>query len=159
MENLSHADEDYNLWLLLLKVRRAIFKARERELSKYGITPEQVGVLYIVQSNGEKITPAEISRLTLREPHTVSGLIDRMTKAGLVRKVKDLSRKNLVKVSMTKKGRQAYIQSTKRESIQDILSCLSKKERQQMRVYLEKLQDKAIEVLEVTYKSPCSKSR
>jgi len=147
MEKLSYEDEEFNLWLLLRKARLLIYKAREKELSQYGITPEQAGVLYIVQATGEKVTPAEIARLTIREPHTVSGLISRMEKAGLVRKVKDLDRKNLVRVALTNKGRQAYKQSTKREPIHLIMSCLSKEESQQLKLYLEKLQDKALEVL------------
>lgn len=146
MEKLSREDEEFTLWLLLLKVRRLIFKARERELSQYGVTPEQAGVLYIAHNAGEKVTPAEIARLTFREPHTVSGLISRMEKVGLVKKVKDMDRKNLVRVALTDKGRQDYNQSTKRESIHLVMSCLSKEESRQLRLYLEKLQDRALEV-------------
>ena len=36
MDDLLSVDEVYNLWLLLIKARRAVFKAREKELSKLG---------------------------------------------------------------------------------------------------------------------------
>ena len=152
MENLSSADQDYALWLLLLKARRCIFKARDKELSQYGITPEQAGVLFIVQTLDNKVTPAEISRLTCREPHTVSVLISRMEKNGLVRKVKDLDRKNLIRIVLTEKGQQAYDHSSKRETIYSIMSVLSKEERQQLRSYLNRLRDKALKELVKYYK-------
>ena len=102
-----------------------MYKARTRELFQYGITPAEAAVLVIVQAIGEKATPAEISRWLFREPHSISGLLARMEKQGLVRKVKDLDRKNLVRVVITEKGQQAYQQSTKRESIHRIMSSLS----------------------------------
>ena len=146
MENLSHTDENYNLWLLLIKVSRAMTKARERELRKAGITPEQSGILYIIDNIGKKATLVEISRLTLREPHSVSYLVDRMEKAGLAKRVKDLSRKNMVRVAMTEKGQRAYKQAG-RQTVHQTLSCLSEEERNQLRSYLGRLLDKATEVL------------
>ena len=147
MENLSYDDKDYNLWLLMLKVKRLMLKARERDLQQYGITPEQAGMLYLIQANEEKVTPADISRLTFREPHTVSGLINRMEKAGLVTKHKDLDRKNMIRIALTDKGRHAYEQSTIREPIHLILSALSEDEREKLRSYLNRIQGKTVDVL------------
>ena len=151
MDRLAYDDEDFNLALLLLKLRRFIAKAREKELSQYGLTRAQSGILYVAQATGERSTPAEISRLVFREPHTISSLIDRMGKAGLVKKAKDLPRKNQVRVTITEKGRQAYLQSAKRETTHKIMSALSKEEREQLKIYLEKLTDKAKEVLGELY--------
>jgi len=158
MEEFQHTDEDYNLWWLMLLMRRIMYKARARELFQYRITPEQAAILFIVQAIGEKATPAEISRWLFREPHSVSGLLARMEKQGLVRKVKDLERKNLVRVVITEEGQQAYQQSTKRESIHRIMSSLSEEDRQQLRSYLEVLQNKALEELGVNRKLPLPNS-
>jgi len=147
MENISREDECYSAWLLLGKVRRIMLRVREQELRQWGVTPEQAGVLHIIHYAGEKITPSEISRLTLREPHTVSALISRMEKSGLVKKVKDMDRKNLVRVTLTEKGRQAYLESAKRQSLHRIMSCLSKEECEQLRLCLEKLRDNTTEML------------
>jgi len=150
-ESLSLEDKDYNLWLLLIITRRLMYKARQRELNQYGITPPQAGILHVIENIGNKVTPAEISRQTLREPHTVSVLIDSMSKKGLVKKVKDLNKKNLVRVAITEKGKQAYYQSTKRDSVHEIMSSLSEEERQQLNRCLNKLQDKALQVLYPPY--------
>ena len=139
----SAEDEDQDLWLLLTHTRYAVFRAREKELQRYGVSPEQVGLLFVVQALGNKATPAAISRHIIRQPHTVSALVDRMAKRGLVKKVKDLDRKNLVRVVMTEKGKKTYELSTKRGPIHRILGSMEPKERKQFRDTLEKLLTKA----------------
>ncbi len=156
---LYDPDQYYQLWWLILHTRRAMSKVRAKELSQYGITPEEAAVLFVVQTIGYKATPAEISRWLLRESHSVSSLISRMEKKGLVRRVKDLDRRNLVRVAMTKKGEQAYNQAAKRESIHQIMSHLPEEECQQLTACLERLRDKALEKLGVAKKPPFPPSR
>lgn len=60
---------------------------------QYGITPEQAGVLFCIKVIGKEATPAKISRYTIREPYTVSAMLNRMERKGLIKKVKDLDRK------------------------------------------------------------------
>ncbi len=74
----SYSDIDHDLWILLAHTRYAVYRSREKELQRYGVSPEQVGILFIVQALGNRATPSEISRYVLRQPHTVSALIDRM---------------------------------------------------------------------------------
>ena len=159
MKNIPSTDQDYKLRWLILQTRRAMYRARTIELFKYGITPEQAAGLFVVQAIGPRATPAEISRWLLREPHSISGLLNRMQKEGLITKAKDLERKNWVRVAMTEKGRQAYSQSTKRESIHRILTALSEKECQQIRTCLEKLRNKALEELGTASQPPLPPSR
>jgi DNA-binding MarR family transcriptional regulator len=147
-------DKDYNLWVLLHQTTDAVIKARQKELDQFDISFIEVGVLVVIQAIGEKATPSEISRRILREPHSVSALLNRMEKKGLVRKTQDLDRKNLVRVSITEKGRQAYDKSTRRKSIYNIISSLSEEERQQLRSCLEKLRSKAFKELVVEPKPP-----
>jgi DNA-binding MarR family transcriptional regulator len=135
----SYSDEDHDLWMLLTHTRYAIYRAREKELQRYGVSPEQVGVLFIVQALGNRATPSEISRYILRQPHTVSALIERMSEKGLVKKVHDLDKKNLVRVSLTEKGQKIYDSSTKRGPIHKIIGVLSDEERTQFRTLLDKL--------------------
>lgn len=122
-------DQEYNLWLLFSHTWRAMFKARERELSGYGITPDQAELLLAVQALGGCTTPAAISRSTLREPHTISGLIDRMNAKGLITKNQDEKRRNVVRVCLTPKGEEAYQNSTRRQVISEIIAGLSIEER------------------------------
>ena len=135
----STEDQDQDLWLLLTHTRYAMFRSREKELQRYGVSPEQVGLLFVVQALGNKATPAALARHIIRQPHTVSALVDRMARRGLVKKVKDLDRKNLVRVVMTEKGQKTYELSTKRGPIHRIISSLSEEEKKVLRNLLERL--------------------
>ena len=144
MQDVSNVDEDYSLWVLLHQAKDTMFAAREAALRPYGITPMQAAILFIIQAIGSEATPAEIARWLLRRPNTISDILERMERQGLIGKTRDLDRKNMIRVTMTEKGRQAYDDSRKLESIHRILSCLSKEERQHLRSCLEKLRDEAL---------------
>jgi len=112
----------------------------------------KAAVLFIVDSIGDEATPAEISRWLLRKSHSVSGLLDRMEKDRLITKTKNLHKKNLVRVTITEKGRKALALSLKRESINNTLSILSKEEQEQLYSSLEKVRDLALKEAAVTFK-------
>jgi len=77
-----------------------------------------------------------------------------MEKQGLVRKVKNLGRKNLIRVVITEKGEEVYQRSREMKVIRTTLSCLSPEERNNLRSYLEALRDKALEELQLGYQLP-----
>ena len=144
MNDFPSVDEDYKLWVLLSQAADTALRARQKELERYDISTAEAAVLFAVQAIGERATPVEITRWLLREPHTVTELLHRMERVGLVTKTKDLEKKNMVRVSITAKGRHAYEQSTKRKSIRKVMSALSREERQQLGSYLERLRNKAL---------------
>jgi DNA-binding MarR family transcriptional regulator len=147
-------DELYNLWTMLEQVHSGITLARDRELEQHGLSTIKASALFIVQSIGNEATPAEISRWILRRPHSVSGLLDRMEKDGLIKKAKNLHKKNLVRVTITPKGKKGLEISAKRKTINQILNALSEDERKQLYIYLDKLRNKALKVAGITHKPP-----
>jgi DNA-binding MarR family transcriptional regulator len=152
MKDFPDMDEDFKLWGLLGQTADVMLRARQKELYRYGISAIEAGTLWVIQVIGEKATPAQITRWLLREPHTVTELLNRMVKKGLVTKTKDLERRNLIRVSITEKGRQAYEHSTKRKSIHKMISSLSEEERQQLMASLKKLRNRALKELRVEHK-------
>ena len=154
METNVGTNQDYELWALLNQTSYAIYRAIEKELKQFDIPMMHAEVLFVVKNAEGPVTPAEISRWLFREPHTVSGLLNRMEKQGLVRRVKDLERKNLIRVVITEKGEEAYHRSRDLKSIRNILSCLSLKERDNLRAYLKTLRSKALEELRVERQLP-----
>jgi len=130
--------------MLLNQARNAIYKARSEELRPLGISPIQARVLLLVQVADTPITPAEISRRTLREPHTISALLKRMKRRCLIYMNRNPDRKNLIELTITEKGKAAYDLSTKREVIHQIMSSLSQEEHQRLYVALEILLKKAL---------------
>jgi len=152
MEKIAYTDKYYGLWLLLILAKDVIHRARQKELRQVGITASEAGVLFYAQALGDRATPAEISRCLFKRPHGISTLISKMEKEGLVNKVNDLDRKNLVRVELTEKGQQACNHASKRAVIHRIVSSLSEEEHQQLNSCLEKLRNRAFEELELKKK-------
>ena len=147
MNESLFSNEYFNVWILLQHVSRLISRAREKELLKHDVTAEQADALFCMRVIGDKVTPTELSRCIIREPHTVAGLVNRMEKKGLLKKVKDLPRKNMVRLKPTDMGKQVYKITSRRESISKIMSCLSKRELHQLKKILEKLQNRGLDEL------------
>ncbi len=140
------AEEERQLWILLSEAQRLTVAAAEKELKPLGITLVQSGVLYVLHTMKKDCissTPAEIARWLSRRPITVSALLNRMEKQGLVTQKRDISPKR-IQVEMTEKGNQIYREMIlNRRAVPTILSSLSPSQRQQMKKYLGKLTNKA----------------
>jgi DNA-binding MarR family transcriptional regulator len=94
------------LWLLLTRVGDALGLCQDLVFSKYGITSEQWRVLACIKSRGP-LRPSDIARMLERSPNSISMLVDRMVKAGLVRRTRDRKDRRTVWVNMTNKGKEA----------------------------------------------------
>jgi DNA-binding MarR family transcriptional regulator len=99
------------LWLLLPRVGDALNRCQDLVFSKYGITTEQWRVLACIKSRGP-LRPVEIASLLERAPNSMSMLVDRMVKAGLVRRTRDRKDRRAVIVSLTNKGNEAVEPAT-----------------------------------------------
>ena len=139
-------DEYYRLWLLLSQTRSAIFKVRHKKVGQY-LHPNQAAALVSVWALDGQVTPAMLSHRLFLEPHTVSELIMRMEKKGLVCKTRDSERGNVVRISITDKGRQVCAQAMGQDLIHEMISVLSEKQREQLRTCLTAMHTRALEEL------------
>jgi len=137
-------DQDFAVWVYIARTRDAIAKNRVKELKKYNLSDRQSTILMVLDALGENSTPVEISRWVFREQHSISDFLKRMERDGLIRRIKDLDRKNMIRVTITEKGREAVRHTRKMESIQKIMSSITEEEHQQLKAILEKLWDKAL---------------
>jgi DNA-binding MarR family transcriptional regulator len=136
------------LWALLSQASNALGRVADSELSQVGISMMQAAVLVFVKNSKEPVIPAHISRWLFREPHTVSQLLMRMEKQGLVKRTKDLDRKNQVRITLTAKGEKAYQKQTEMRGIGKILSVLTPEECNKLGASLKKLRDEAVRELD-----------
>ena len=135
--SLATGDNLFDLWILIAQVRQIMLKARRNELFRYHISPRKASVLIVIDSIEPVATPAAISKVLSLERHSVSEFLSRMEADGLLKKTNDLERKNLVRISLTPKGRQQLEVVTKnRESIHTIMSSLSENEQRRLKKYL-----------------------
>lgn len=156
MEEHMKATDNSSDWRQLFRTFKALDRAREIELEQMGVTTIQADVLHVLKTSTDPVTPAMLSRWLYREPHSISGLINRMEEQGLVRKSKDLRKKNMVRVTLTKEGEQAYEQTLGVKVYPKILSRLSKKELTSLKVHLDKLHAGAFEAIKELQPLPYS---
>ncbi len=139
--------ESYRLFQLLRYTADAIHRAREYELKKYNITPEQAGALVCILSLGNHATQAELSRWLFRLPNSITILINRMEKLGLVKKRRDKKRKNIMRLSLTKKGYEAYRHSIEFKAFLPIINVLPENKRQELWSLLQTVREKVFKNL------------
>ena len=146
-QNYLHVDPATALWMLIDRTSRLIGKARQRELAKYGVSVDASAVIFTVYYLGHQAIPATISRQLFLERHSVSQLLTRMEKDGLIRRVKDLERRNYVRIELTVKGWDVLQRSGKHQSVIPIISVLSENEQQELWIILAKVRNRAIKRL------------
>jgi DNA-binding MarR family transcriptional regulator len=137
------------VWLLLHRVRDALVLCEDSIFSEYGITTEQFAVLAALRSRGGSLRPTDLASILERSPNSVSMLVDRMVKAGLVKRTRDRIDRRVVRVTATSKGENAVGPAGPAgwEFIQKILSPLSENERHTLVDVLERLKGELVAYL------------
>ena len=140
------ADEYFLLWVLIAQTKEAILKARERDYARFGISNERRAILWDIQNNGGHAAPVDIARNLFRELNSVTEMLKRMEKDGLITRCPGTGRSK-VEVQLTDAGREVFNQSLLNETDQRIFSVLTKQERQCLTSCLWKLRSKALQDL------------
>jgi MarR family transcriptional regulator for hemolysin len=141
---LPSVGREMGLWLLLMRTSRAIARARERELLGGDVSAQGFAIILTILRQGTSATPASISRETVLERNTISQQLTRMEKDGLVVRVKDLEKRNQVRIEVTEKGYQGFLQANRRPMTGAIMSVLNGQEHKELWRILAKLRGKAL---------------
>ena len=144
---MKRVDEEYLFWILLLQAYHAMSRVREQDFADLNITSHHATVLAIIHEANTGITSTEISKRMLRKSHTVSELINRMIRLGLVNKIPDSRRKNGVKLILTKKGETAYEKSREMKTMRRLISVFSQKHRKYLHHAFRLMRDSALNEL------------
>ena len=147
-------NENEIAWAEMAATSTILRRAWETELGQIGLTVPQALVLTMVAGTTEPITPMKLSKLLHREPHTISALLSRMEVQGLVKKERNLERGNWVRVTLTKKGKEAYERLVLARRVRNVTECLSKQELDALNKMNRKLRAKGVEMLRDMLPSP-----
>lgn len=139
-------DEFFYLWVLSAQTSDALVRARERDYARFDITNERRAVLFIIENSGGRAAPVQIAREMFRELHSVTELLKRMEKAGLVMRHKGTGRSK-VEVTLTDKGREVLERSQDSETEKRVFSALTRRERERLSHFLLKLRTRALDDL------------
>jgi DNA-binding MarR family transcriptional regulator len=141
------------LYGLFDQTRETIFKAVELELGQYQMSTPQVKVMHMLAQGNGGMTLSELATGTVRELNSISTLIGRMQKKGLVKKVKKPG-EDKAYVTLTDRGKDIYNNTVSERSIYLIFDALSDDEKKKLGALLQKLQSKARDLLGLDYKPP-----
>jgi DNA-binding MarR family transcriptional regulator len=146
-------DKEYDLWILLSRVYHLIAMLRKLELSKYQIFPVQSYILFVIKALGNKTTPSQISEYVYQQRSSISDILNRMVKQGLIRKINKASGNKRVTVNLTSNGEKALRLSENRKYLHKVMSSLNGEKKQQLESTMEILRDAAINELAITQKT------
>ena len=151
--------ENQKNYLRIQTVIAVVDRARDLELARIGLNVPKAQVLYCLKEamvRNELMTPMMLSRVLHKQPHTVSALVHRMEAQGLVSTKKDMRRKNWVRVSLTKKGQEAFNRQITQKLTRNVTSCLSKKEKNAIAPICDKLRVHAAQMIRQMQLDPYS---
>ncbi|SMC48399.1 MarR family winged helix-turn-helix transcriptional regulator [Papillibacter cinnamivorans] len=89
---------------LLTASQHEVFGLLSDRLSQYGVTPGQYGVLSYLWEK-EQANPKDLARELSLENSTISGVLDRMQKKGLIDRLLDPDDRRSIQVVLTPAGR------------------------------------------------------
>lgn len=140
------------LWFLLHRTHDLLRTCEDDVFGEYGLTAERFGVLVTVkylEHLDSHVGPTNIARWMGRSTNSVSMIVDRMVKAGLLRRVRDKGDRRAVHVFITRKGEDALKPATPAglELIHKILSQLSDDDRRTLASLLDTLKYESLEYL------------
>jgi len=140
---------DKGAWILLRQTYNLVLKCEDRVFSEYELTTEQHAVLMAIKHISGPVRITDIARWLDRSVNSVSMIIDRMVKAGLVRRMRDRKDRRTVFVTMTSQAEKAYVLASVAGwgLIQEILSPLSDEDKRTLIRLLETLRDKTYDYL------------
>lgn len=151
-DQYSKDDPMINLSALLIQTSDTITQAIELELAQYNINFPQARILFALKQENRPVTIPEISEWVLRELNSVSTLINKMEKAGLVEKTsRPGDRKTYI--TLTEKGDELYNHITVKAH-HLTFTVLAEDERKEFKASLKKLRDRARHLLGIDFKPP-----
>ena len=141
-EIFDHQDIQHRVWINWYHTDGLVTKYADNSLIKIrGLSYQQFLVLIVMNKLGANANATEIAELLGKNTNTLSTMLDRMEKKGLVKKTRDTQDRRLVWAVMTPKGQEKLTAATKASLLvfEQLASCFSKEEMNKFDTLLEKL--------------------
>lgn len=125
---------------LMARLHRTLRRNYDRQLKHFGLTPCQFEVLMTLWAE-DGIVLSELRRRVSRDGPTITGVVDRMEKKMLVKRIRDPHDRRVVKVHLTAKGENLKqdLSRTKKRIMEKITRSLSLKEMSSLVALMEKM--------------------
>ncbi len=115
---------------LLAKAYQKAHSAFKQKLAPFGITPVQQLILAVLEEE-QFLSPGEIAERVAMDNATLSGVLERMAEAGMIRKEGNREDRRSIRVSLTPKARKMQVELTEQRKVinEEITAKLSMEER------------------------------
>ncbi len=128
MIDVDHEDAILRSFILFVQTAYGILKYADGHLyRKVRLSISKLIVMRALVSNNRVMTPSELAEWTQTERHTITTLVERMKRDGLVRTERNPRDRRFVNVSLTDKGRKVLMQAmpAAREIVDQVMSSIS----------------------------------
>lgn len=143
MKRKTLTESSFELWRLISRANHSVLVHRQRELREHQVPVRQLWVLIAIKELGDIATLSYVARELERKPSVISLQTALMEKDGLIKRIKNTPKSNLLKLELTDKGWGVINANSRSESINKILGSLSKNERDQLEFILNKILTKS----------------
>jgi DNA-binding MarR family transcriptional regulator len=137
------------LWFLMHRDVGLFRRCEDQAYGEKGLTMEQFTVLSAMKYIGHPARPTDIAEWIGRTPNTISMIVDRMVKAGLVRRTRDRVDRRVVNVTATSKAENLFKQAIPAgwEFIHKVMLPLSEADKHTLARLLETMRHEALDYL------------
>ena len=106
MSQIDVRDEDYRRLARFRQTLRRFLKFSEAAASEAGLTPQHYQALLAIRAAPPRgLLVGELAEQMLLRPHSATGLVDRLSEAGLVERARDEEDRRQVRVRATDAAR------------------------------------------------------
>jgi len=132
-------------WEALQRAHDAMFKVQETALLPQGISLPQLQVLALLARERRPLMITELARWMVKEPNSLTGLIDRVEAKGWVRTHGDPKDRRKRLVEFTKEGAKKFegAFAVANKASEKLFSVLTPAETKQLKTYCQKVADAA----------------
>ena len=136
------SNSDLNVWISVADLHHKMFWLRQKELNPLGITASQLRVLRLIEELGSKATISAIAKALNRKVDVISRQTVMLEKDGFIERSKCKPKSRLMAISLTKKSIGLLKIAKHSNAMREVLSALTKKERQKLVLILSRLSTK-----------------
>ena len=107
MANVGPSVAVLKSWRQIYQTDNLLRQCQDQICGEYGLSVEQYSVLIVLNYAGGSARITDIARWLIRSTNSITMIVDRMVKAGLVKRTRDRVDRRVVKVTSTSKGNAA----------------------------------------------------
>src|SRR4030067_1458649 len=142
-----YLDEKFSLWTLMHHSSEVVMAVKEKRIEKCGLSAIELRVLVVItiieKTKDDKVTASELSRWLFRDRSTVSELLTRMERRGLIQRVPQPDNRKSPVIQITEKGKKLREQAHQEGMVfvNEAMSSITEEERHQLWVIAGKLRN------------------